>query len=141
VTEGWAHYSEQMMQEQGVGGGTPHEHLAQLEDALLRDCRLIASVEMHTHGMSLADATTLMEKECFQPKDIAYKEARRGTADPGYYSYTLGKLMIEKLRADVQAKEGPAFSLAHFHDRFLAAGLVPVKMIRREIIGQDGPLL
>jgi len=141
VTEGWAHYSEQMMQEQGVAGGTDREHLAQLQDALLRDCRLIASVEMHTHGMSLADASTLMEKECFQPKNVAYKEARRGTADPGYYSYTLGKLMIEKLRADVQAKEGKAFTLARFHDRFLGAGLVPVRIIRREIMGADGPLL
>jgi len=141
TTEGWAHYSEQMMQEQGVGGGTAKMHLAQLQDALLRDCRLIASVEMHTHGMSLADATKLMTDQCFQPKDVAYKEARRGTADPGYFSYTLGKLMIEKLRADVQAREGHAFTLAHFHDRFLNAGLVPVKIIRREILGHDGPLL
>jgi hypothetical protein len=141
TTEGWAHYSEQMMQEQGVGGGTEKLRLAQLQDALLRDCRLIASVEMHTHGMSLADATKLMTEQCFQPKDVAYKEARRGTADPGYYSYMLGKLMIEKLRADVQAREGHAFTLAHFHDRFLGAGLVPVKIIRREITGADGPLL
>ncbi len=141
ATEGWAHYSEQMMQAQGIGGGGPKLHLAQLQDALLRDCRLIASVEMHTHGMSLADATTMMTTECFQPKDVAYKEARRGTADPGYYSYTLGKLMIEKLRADVEAKEGSAFTLARFHDRFLSAALVPIRIIRREMTGAEGPLL
>jgi uncharacterized protein (DUF885 family) len=141
ATEGWAHYSEQMMQEQGVGGGGPALHLAQLSDALLRDCRLIAAVSMHAKGMSLADATVLMEKQCLQPKDVAYKEARRGTADAGYFSYTLGKLMIEKLRADVQAKEGATFSLARFHDRFLSAGLVPIKIIRREILGHDGALL
>ncbi|MEJ0045019.1 MAG: DUF885 domain-containing protein [Rhodospirillales bacterium] len=141
ATEGWAHYSEQMMPAEGLGNGDPKLRLAQLQDALLRDCRLIGSVEMHTHGMSLADATTMMAKECFQPKPVAYKEARRGTSDPGYFSYTLGKLMILKLRADVQTKEGPAFSLAHFHDRFLAASTVPLKVIRREILGVDGPLL
>ncbi len=141
ATEGWAHYAEQMMYEQGVGGGGPKLHLAQLQDALLRDCRLIDSVEMHVHGMSLADATSMMSKQCFQPKDVAYKEARRGTADAGYFSYTLGKLMIEKLRADVAVKEGKDFTLARFHDRFLSAGLVPIKAIRREITGTDGPLL
>jgi uncharacterized protein (DUF885 family) len=141
ATEGWAHYSEQMMQQQGLLDNSPKLHLAQLQDALLRDCRLVASVEMHTHGMSLADATKMMANECFQPAQVAYKEARRGTSDPGYFSYTLGKLMILKLRGDVQAKEGKAFTLAHFHDRFLSAGLVPLKVIRREIMGSDGKLL
>jgi uncharacterized protein (DUF885 family) len=141
ATEGWAHYSEQMMYEQGVGGGGQSLHLAQLSDALLRDCRLIAAVEMHTHGMTLADAAKMMAKECFQPKDVAYKEARRGTADAEYFSYTLGKLMIQKLREDVQAKEGRQFTLAKFHDRFLSSGLVPIKIIRREMLGKDGPLL
>ena len=141
ATEGWAHYAEQMMFEAGLDGATPKLHLAQLQDALLRDCRLVAAISMHTKGMSLADATKMMANECFQPKEVAYKEARRGTADPGYFSYTLGKLMIQKLRADVAAKEGSAFTLAHFHDRFLGASLVPIKVIRREIMGADGPLL
>ena len=141
ATEGWAHYSEQMMQREGLLDNSPKLHLAQLQDALLRDCRLVASVEMHTHGMSLADASKMMAEECFQPPSVAYKEARRGTSDPGYFSYTLGKLMILKLRADVQAKEGKSFTLAHFHDRFLNAGLVPLKIIRREIMDADGPLL
>jgi hypothetical protein len=141
ATEGWAHYSEQMMVAEGLSNNDPKLHLAQLQDALLRDCRLVASVEMHTHGMSLADATKMMAQQCFQPASVAYKEARRGTQDPGYFSYTLGKLMILKLRGDVQAKEGKSFTLAHFHDRFEDAGLVPLKVIRREITGQDGPLL
>jgi uncharacterized protein (DUF885 family) len=141
ATEGWAHYTEQLMVEQGLSGGDPKAHLAQLQDALLRDCRLVDSVSMHTKGMSLADATKLMADECLQPPQVAYKEARRGTSDPGYFSYTLGKLMILKLRADAQAKEGKAFTLAHFHDRFQNAGLVPLKIIRREIMGTDGPLL
>jgi uncharacterized protein (DUF885 family) len=141
ATEGWAHYSEQMMQQEGLLDNSPKLHLAQLQDALLRDCRLVASVQMHTHGMSLADAATMMAQECFQPPPVAYKEARRGTSDPGYFSYTLGKLMILKLRADVQQKEGKSFTLAHFHDRFLGAGLVPLKIIRREIMDADGKLL
>jgi uncharacterized protein (DUF885 family) len=141
ATEGWAHYSEQMMQQQGLENNSPKLHLAQLQDALLRDCRLVAAVSMHIKGMSLADAAKMMADRCFQPPPVAYKEARRGTVDPGYFSYTLGKLMILKLRADVQAKEGDSFTLAHFHDRFLNAGLVPIKIIRREIMHADGPLL
>jgi hypothetical protein len=141
TTEGWAHYSEQMMLDEGLGDHDPKLRLAQLQDALLRDCRLVASIGMHAEGMTLAQATDMMAKECFQPPSVAPKEARRGTSDPGYYSYTLGKLEILKLRADVQAKEGKAFTLAHFHDRFLGAGLVPVAVIRREILGLDGPAL
>ena len=82
-----------------------------------------------------------MAKQCFQPPSVAYKEARRGTSDPGYFSYTLGKLEIQKLRRDVEAAEGKTFSLARFHDRFLSAGLVPVVIIRREMTGHDGPAL
>ena len=141
ATEGWAHYSEQMMPDEGLGAGDPKLRLAQLQDALLRDCRLVASISMHTSAMTLAQAAEMMEKQCFQPKDVAYKEARRGTSDPAYFSYTLGKLEILKLRSDVQAKEGSDFTLAHFHDRFLSAGLVPIGVIRREILGTDGPAL
>ena len=140
ATEGWAHYTEQMMQKEGLLDNSPKLHLAQLQDALLRDCRLVASVEMHTHGMSLADAAKMMADTCFQPPSVAYKEARRGTSDPGYFSYTLGKLMILKLRADAQAKEGKSFTLAHFHDRFLGAGLVPLKIIQARDHGRGRPI-
>jgi uncharacterized protein (DUF885 family) len=141
ATEGWAHYSEQMMPDEGLGSADPKLRLAQLQDALLRDCRLVASISMHTGAMTLAQASDMMAQQCFQPASVAYKEARRGTSDPGYFSYTLGKLEILKLRGDVQAREGKAFTLAHFHDRFLGAGLVPVSIIRREILGRDGPAL
>ena len=141
ATEGWAHYSEQMMLDEGLGGGDPRLRLAQLQDALLRDCRLVASIGMHTRAMTLAEATKMMAEQCFQPPSVAPKEARRGTSDPGYFSYTLGKLEILKLRADVQAREGKDFTLAHFHDRFLNAGLIPITVIRREILGADGPAL
>jgi hypothetical protein len=141
ATEGWAHYSEQMMIDEGLGNNDPKLRLAQLQDALLRDCRLVASISMHTGKMTLPQATEMMGQQCFQPKSVAYKEARRGTADPGYYSYTLGKLEILKLRDDVQKQEGKDFSLAKFHDRFLSAALVPISVIRREILGKDGPVL
>jgi len=94
TTEGWAHYSEQMMVDEGFGGSDPKIRLMQLHDALLRDCRLVDAFGMHAQGMSLAEATKLMQTKCFQSPVVAYKEARRGTEDPGYYSYTLGKLMI-----------------------------------------------
>lgn len=141
TTEGWAHYTEQMMIEQGFDQANPKLHLMQLQDALLRDCRFLAAFGMHAQGMSLADATTMMQHECHQSSVAAYKEARRGTADPQYYAYTLGKLMILHLRDDMRAHQGSTFSLAAFHDGLLGAGLVPMKIIRREMTGEDAPLL
>jgi uncharacterized protein (DUF885 family) len=140
TTEGWAHYSEQMMLEQGLSKGDPRYHLTQLQDALLRDCRLIASIKMHTGVMTLQQATDMMQKQCFQSAAVAPGEAKRGTNDPGYYSYTLGKLEILKLRADAQKKEDAAFNLTKFHDQFMNSGLVPVSIIRREM-GVEGSAL
>jgi uncharacterized protein (DUF885 family) len=139
--EGWAHYAEQMMVEQGLGDGDPKLKIAQIEMALLRDCRFIASIEMHTKGKSVDDAMQVFMKECGSPEPEARREAYRGTRDPGYINYTVGKLEILKLRDDYRAKMGDKFSLADFHDRLLAGGLVPLKIIRREMIGADGPVL
>lgn len=141
TTEGWAHYVEQMMIEQGVDNASPSLQLMQLQDALLRDCRLLVSFGMHMKGMSLSQATNLMQNRCLQSPVAAYKEARRGTADPGYFSYTLGKMMILRLRSDIKKQQGSHFSLQKFHDNFLNAGLVPVRIIRRELTGQNGSLL
>ncbi len=132
--EGWAHYAEQMMLDEGLSNGDLRARLAQLNMSLLRDCRLIGSVKMHVQGQSLADAATAMRERCAISEVQAYREARRGTEDPGYFCYTLGKLEIIKLRNDVMLKEGDMFSLQHFHDRFLAAGLIPIKIIRRELL-------
>ena len=123
------------MPDEGLGAGDPKLRLAQLQDALLRDCRLVASISMHTSIMTLPEAAEMMGKQCFQPHDVAYKRHAAGTSDPAYFSYTLGQIGNLKLRSDVQAKEGKAFTLAHFHDRFLSAGLVPISIIRREIMG------
>ena len=141
ATEGWAHYTEQMMLDEGLSAGDPKAKLAQLSDALLRDCRLVDSVKMHVQGMSLDEAVKTMKEACAVPDSEAFKEARRGVSDPGYFSYTVGKLEILKLREDVKAKEGDKFTLQSFHDRFLGAGLIPINIIRREILGQDGPSL
>jgi uncharacterized protein (DUF885 family) len=141
TTEGWAHYAEQMVVEQGLGGGDPKLKVAQIEMALLRDCRFVASIEMHTKGKSIDDATQLFMKECGSPEPEARREALRGTRDPGYINYTVGKLEILKLRDDYLAKMGDKFSLIDFHDRLLAGGLVPIKIIRREMVGADGPVL
>lgn len=141
TTEGWAHYVEQMMVEQGFHGATPRLHLAQLQEALLRDCRFLVAFGLHAQNMSVQDATALMQHECYQSPAAAYKEARRGTMDPGYYSYLLGKLMILRLRADMQKSAGKDFSLRAFHDGLLSRGLVPMRFIRREMTGHDGPAL
>jgi len=141
TTEGWAHYAEQMMIEQGLAATDPKLKVAQLTEALLRDCRFVASIEMHTGGISVEDAAQLFMRECGTPQAEARREAYRGTGDPGYLNYTVGKLEILKLRDDYKKAMGTKFSLTDFHDRFLAAGLVPVKIIRREMLGADGPLL
>jgi uncharacterized protein (DUF885 family) len=135
ATEGWAHYTEQMMLDEGLSAGDPKAKLAQLSDALLRDCRLVDSIKLHVEGITLEEATQIMRDRCAIPDAEAFKEARRGTLDPGYLSYTFGKLEILALREDVKRKEGADFSLQRFHDRFQSAGLVPVPIIRREILG------
>ena len=121
-----------------LGDGDPKLKIGQIEAALLRDCRFIASIEMHTKGKSVDDAIQIFTKECGSPEPEARREADRGTRDPGYINYTIGKLEIFKLRDDYRAKMGDKFSLTDFHDRLLAGGLVPIKMIRREMMGADG---
>jgi uncharacterized protein (DUF885 family) len=115
--------------------------VAQLEEALLRDCRCVGSVEMHTGGKRVEDVAQLFTKEGGAPQAEARREAGRGTSDPGYLNYIIGKLEILKLSEDYQKKMGVKFSLTEFHDRFLAAGVVSVKIIRREMMGMDGPLV
>jgi uncharacterized protein (DUF885 family) len=139
--EGWAHYCEQMTLDQGFGGDDPKLRIGQLLDALLRDVRYVVGIEMHTRGMSVEQATDLFVKEGHQPRPIALMEARRGAADPTYLYYTVGKLEIMKLRDDWKAKMGAAYSIGEFHKRLMEGGTVPIRMIRREMMGSDGPLL
>src|SRR5690242_8745752 len=120
--EGWAHYCEQMMLDEGYGNNDPKLRIGQLQDALLRDARFIAGIEMHTGKMTLEQATDFFVKEGYQTQAVSEREAKRGTSDPTYLVYTLGKLEIMKLRADYKAKMGDKFSLQQFHDEFLRQG-------------------
>jgi uncharacterized protein (DUF885 family) len=139
--EGWAHYSEEMVLDEGFTNNDPKYRLAQLVDALLRDCRYIVGIRMHTQGMTMAQAREFFVKEGRQQPVVGEMETKRGTGDPTYLMYTLGKLEILKLRADYQRKMGISFSLEDFHDRFIKAGSPPIKLVRRELMGRDGPLL
>jgi uncharacterized protein (DUF885 family) len=136
--EGWAHYAEQMMLDEGFGGNDPKLRLGQLQDALLRDARYIVGISMHTGKMTLDQAIDFFQKEGYQPESIAKMEAKRGTSDPTYLVYTLGKLQIMKLREDYQRKMGAGFSLQQFHDLFLKQGYPPVSMVRETMLGGAG---
>lgn len=140
--EGWAHYSEQMMLEQGYGGGDPKIHLAQLSEALLRDCRYITGIMLHTKGWTVEQGQRLFIEKGFQEPANAYEEARRGAYNPTYLYYTLGKLMIYKLRSDYQQAKGGSFSLREFHDNFVKQGPMPLRLMRRVMLpGNTAPLL
>jgi uncharacterized protein (DUF885 family) len=139
--EGWAHYCEQMMQDEGYGNGDPKLRVGQLQDALLRDARFIAGIEMHTGKMTIDQAKEFFIKEGYQVPPVAEAEAKRGTSDPTYLVYTLGKLQILKLREDYRKLRGDKFTLLEFHDRFMQQGGVPLKIIRKAMLGNDSPTL
>jgi uncharacterized protein (DUF885 family) len=148
--EGWAHYCEQMMLDEGYGQpGTGAKdareakliRLGQLQDALLRNARFIVGIKMHTGQMTFDQAIDFFVKEGYQSRSTGTIETKRGTSDPTYLYYTLGKLQILKLRADMQKKEGASFSLEQFHDDFLKEGFPPIKIVRREMLGNDSPTL
>jgi uncharacterized protein (DUF885 family) len=139
--EGWAHYCEQMMLDEGYGDHDPKLRLGQLQDALLRNARYIVGISMHAGTMRLAEAVEFFKKEGYQPSAVAEIEARRGASDPTYLVYTLGKLEILKLRKDYQKKLGDKFSLREFHDTFLKQGFPPIRLIRETMLDDDGPVL
>jgi uncharacterized protein (DUF885 family) len=138
--EGWAHYAEQMMLDEGFHADEPKYRLAQLQDALLRDARFIAGIKMHVQGMTVEEATRLFETVGRQPHPVALSEAKRGTADALYGYYTMGKLMILKLREDYKAKKGAGFSQRAFHDAFIRIGPLPLPLVRRAMLGEAGKL-
>ncbi len=127
--EGWAHYCEQMMLDEGYGGGDARLRLAQIQDALLRAARFVVAIRVHTRGMTFAAAVRFFEKEGLQSSPVAEAEARRSVSDPLYLYYTLGKLQIYKLRDDYRAKLGSQFNLRKFHDAMLAAGALPTALL------------
>ncbi|MBI3716185.1 MAG: DUF885 domain-containing protein [Betaproteobacteria bacterium] len=138
--EGWAHYCEQMMLDEGFHMGEPKYRLAQLQDALLRNVRFIVGIKLHTQGMTVEEAIKLFETQGHQPHPVAVSEAKRGTADALYGYYTMGKLAILKLREDYKVKMGDKYSLLKFHDSFIALGPLPMPLIRRAMLGEAGEL-
>lgn len=136
--EGWAHYCEQMMLDEGLHADDPRYRLAQVQDALLRDVRFIVGIKMHTQGMTVEQAQDMFVKDAYQPDSVAESEAKRGTSDATYGYYTMGKLMILKLREDYRAKMGDAYSLNDFHNTFIKLGPLPLPLIRKAMLGEIG---
>ncbi len=134
--EGWAHYVEQMMMEEGFRGDDPAARLGQLEDALLRNCRFVAAIGIHTKGMTVAQAQARFKNECGQDEASARQQATRGTFDPGYFAYTLGKLQILALRKEAIFKLEGSFDLRKFHDALLSYGSPPVALVRRRVLDE-----
>jgi hypothetical protein len=143
--EGWAHYAEEMVWEAGIGNGEPEYHVGQLTNALLRDVRFMCAIGLHTQGMTVAQCEKLFRDSAFADVGTARQQAARGTYDPAYLNYTLGKLMIRKLRADwmaanpVPAGVDPSSpqKWQAFHDKFLSYGGPPIPLVRREMMGPD----
>jgi uncharacterized protein (DUF885 family) len=134
--EGWAHYTEQMMVDEGYGGGDPRLRLAQLAEALVRDCRYVIGIKLHTRGMSVEEgARSCFVDKAFQTPATAYEEARRGTFNPTYLVYTLGKLQILELRDELRAARG--WSLRQFHDAFVAQGALPIPLVRQLLLERE----
>jgi uncharacterized protein (DUF885 family) len=122
-----------MFIEEGYGDGDPKLTFAMAQEALVRVCRLLCSVRMHTQGLSLDDATRFFQENAYMEELPASKEALRGTFDPGYLNYTLGKLLILQLRDAVRAKEGESFSLKSFHDELLSHGAPQLPLLRKHL--------
>ncbi|MDE1178539.1 MAG: DUF885 domain-containing protein [Edaphobacter sp.] len=156
--EGWAHYTEEMMLDEGYAAAPPNAtpeqvreakliKLGQLQDALLRDARFVNSIKLHT-GLgepggqwTIDQAVDFFVKEGYQSHSVGLVETKRGTADATYLYYTLGKLEIMKLREDLKKKQGAAFNLEQFHDNFVRQGFAPVKVIRKAMLHDDSPVL
>jgi uncharacterized protein (DUF885 family) len=143
--EGWAHYCEQMILDEGFSTDPASDQakmrLGQLQDALLRDARYVVGIEMHTGKRTMEQGIEFFEKEGFQTHEVADRETKRGTSDPTYLYYTLGKLQILKLREDYRKMKSGQYSLQEFHDAFMQQGFPPIKIVRRALLGNDSPTL
>jgi uncharacterized protein (DUF885 family) len=136
--EGWAHYCEQMMVEQGLAKGDDTIELGQLAEMLLRLARTVVGIRLHTEDMSVEQGVRFFRDEAYLEEITARREAERGTYDPAYVLHAAGRLMLRKLRGDVQSREGSSFSLKSFHDRLLGHGSVPIWLHRTLMLGDTG---
>jgi len=130
--EGWAHYAEQMVIEEGFADADPRIKLAQLEEALLRDCRYVVGIQLHTTTLTVEQGAERFVKECQQVPAVAYEEARRGTYDPTYLYYTYGKLQLYELRREYLSQKGG--TLKQFHDAFVSQGALPIPLVRKLLL-------
>lgn len=139
--EGWAHYTEELMIEKGLANDAPELHVGQLMNALLRNVRYLCAIGLHTKGMSVAECETLFKEKAYQDAGNARQQAARGTYDPAYLNYTMGKLMIRKLRADWTEKRGGQNAWRAFHDELLSYGGPPLPLVRARMLrGRQGEL-
>ena len=142
LVEGWAHYCEQMMLDEGFRREEPAVRLGQLAEALIRLCRFVVGIRLHCEDLSVEQGVRFFREEAFLEEGSARREAERGTFDPSYVLYSAGKLMIMKLRDDYKAKVGSSFSLRRFHDELLGNGTVPVWLHRALLLGEgNGSLI
>lgn len=137
--EGWAHYTEEMMWDAGLGDGAPEIHIGQLSNALLRNCRFLSAIGLHSGTMTLEQSRQLFRTECHQDEGNSRQQAARGAYDPAYLNYTLGKLMIRKLREDWTASHGGRAAWKPFHDEFLSFGGPPIPLVRAKMMGEAEP--
>ncbi|ANP48130.1 DUF885 domain-containing protein [Candidatus Viadribacter manganicus] len=135
--EGWAHYTEEMMWDAGLGNGDPETHVGQISNALRRDCRFLSAILMHTGRMTVDQSREMFVNECYQDEGNARQQAARGTYDPAYLNYTLGKLLIRRLREDWTATRGGREGWHDFHDEFLSYGGPPIPLVRQQMMGGE----
>jgi hypothetical protein len=138
-SEGWAHYAEELMAEAGLGRESAEIRIGQLLNALLRNVRFLAAIGLHAGTMTVGEAETMFREQAFQDPGNARQQAARGTFDPAYLNYTMGKLMIRKLREDWTVTRGGRAAWREFHDTFLGYGAPPIPLIRATMVG-DGSL-
>ncbi|HET9464816.1 MAG TPA: DUF885 domain-containing protein [Gemmatimonadales bacterium] len=139
--EGWAHYTEEMMLDAGLGEKDPEMQIGQLSNALLRNVRYLSAIGLHTKGMTIEESERMFREQGFQDPGNARQQAARGTYDPAYLNYTMGKLMILKLRAD-WTEQSEDRGWKQFHDAFLSYGGPPIPLVRRAMLGEgSGPAL
>jgi uncharacterized protein (DUF885 family) len=134
--EGWAHYTEEMMWGAGLGNNEPEAHIGQLLNAMLRNVRFLSAIGMHTGSMTVADSERMFREQGFQDAGTARQQAARGTFDPAYLNYTMGKLMIRKLREDWTASRGGKQAWLNFHNEFLKYGGPPIPLVRQAMLGE-----
>jgi len=137
MVEGWAHYAEQMMMEAGFRRQDPSIRLGQLAESLIRLCRAIVGIRLHAEDLSVEQGVRFFRDEAYLEEGSARREAERGTFDPSYVLYSLGKLMVLKLRDDCKARQGDRFSLRAFHDSLLGNGTVPLWLHRNLMLGEN----